>query len=91
MKITTGSYISWSSSAGTLSGFIKEISLAKNAAGDLVPWFVVEDVLNIRTNVRLNCNVLLCATEQSMAMMKMAIQDGNELNYFFGSVDKLAA
>lgn len=60
MKIEVGTKIRWTSRAGVLTGKVKSIKLDMNAANEVCPWFIVEDVENwvgmSQPNVQLNGN-----------------------------------
>ena len=71
MKLNIGDKISWTSAAGKLTGTIKNIVLAENAAEKTVPWI---DVLYGEND----CNgVRLCATDSNLKMMKVKLVDTN--------------
>jgi hypothetical protein len=71
MKLNINDTITWSSAAGKLTGTIKNIALAENAAEKIVPWI---DVLYGENN----CNgVRLCATHSNLKMMKVKLVDTN--------------
>jgi hypothetical protein len=60
MKMEIGNKIRWKSSAGVLTGVVKSIKLDMNAAKQVCPWILVEDVENwvgmTQSNVMLNGN-----------------------------------
>ena len=71
MKLNINDTISWDSSAGKLTGTIKNIALSENAAEKTVPWI---DVLYGEND----CNgVRLCATDSNLKMMKVKLVDTN--------------
>lgn len=71
MKIEVGTKIRWTSRAGVLTGIVKSIKLDMNAAKQVCPWFVVEDVENwvgmSQPNVMLNGN------DGYLKMMKVSV------------------
>lgn len=60
MKIEVGTKIRWTSLAGVLTGKVKSIKLDMNAAKQVCPWMIIEDVKNhigmTESNVCLNGN-----------------------------------
>ena len=60
MKLEIGTKIRWTSRAGVLTGKVKSIKLDLNAAQQVCPWIIVEDVENYigmsQSNVMLNGN-----------------------------------
>lgn len=60
MKLEIGTKIRWTSRAGVLTGVIKSIKLDMNAAKEVCPWILVEEVENwvgmSQSNVMLNGN-----------------------------------
>jgi hypothetical protein len=60
MKMEIGNKIRWKSAAGVLTGVVKSIKLDMNAAKQVCPWILVEDVENwvgmTQSNVMLNGN-----------------------------------
>lgn len=60
VKIEIGNKIRWTSRAGVLTGVVKSIKLDMNAAREVCPWIIVEDVENwvgmTQPNVMLNGN-----------------------------------
>ena len=63
MKLEIGTQIIWVSAAGKLSGTIKNIVLAKNAADKVVPW--IDVVYGQDRGAR------LCATDSNLKQMKV--------------------
>ena len=63
MKLKIGSYISWSSAAGHLSGKITDIVLSPSASGAITPW--IDIAISDRSSTR------LCASDSNRAMMKV--------------------
>ena len=63
MKLEIGTQITWVSAAGKLSGAIKNIVLAKNAADKVVPW--IDIVYGQDRGAR------LCATDSNLKQMKV--------------------
>ena len=39
------SRIRWASAAGILNGTVKSVDYGKNAAGDMIPWMVIGDIV----------------------------------------------
>jgi hypothetical protein len=60
MKMEIGNKIRWKSAAGVVTGVVKSIKLDMNAAKEVCPWILVEDVENwvgmTQSNVMLNGN-----------------------------------
>lgn len=71
MKLETGTKIRWTSRAGVLTGIVKSIKLDLNAANEVCPWVIVEDVENwvgmTQPNVMLNGN------DDYLKMMKVVV------------------
>jgi hypothetical protein len=65
-RLEVGSAIEWTSAAGLLSGEVSKVWLALNAAGNLVPWILVNYSDKNGTQT-----AMLCATEQNLLMMKV--------------------
>ena len=65
MKLNINDTITWSSSAGKLTGKIINIALAENAAEKTVPWIDVIYGEHARNGVR------ICATHSNLKMMKV--------------------
>lgn len=62
-NLKVGDTVKWVSASGKLEGKILDISLAKNAAGDLVPWIIIQNQNDYRTR--------LCGTVNALKMMKV--------------------
>ena len=77
MNINVGDIIRWTSKAGVLTGTVTKIKMAPNAAGQTIPWMLVENVENYIGMSE--SNVMLPGTDQYMAMMKLSVI-GNEDN-----------
>lgn len=77
MNINVGDIIRWTSKAGVLTGTVTKIKLSNNAAGQTIPWMLVENVENYIGMSE--SNVMLPGTDQYMAMMKLSVI-GNEDN-----------
>lgn len=75
MNINIGDIIRWRSRAGVLTGTVTKIKLAPNAAGQTIPWMLVEDVENWVGMSQ--SNVMLPGTDGYFAMMKLSVI-GNE-------------
>ena len=79
MNINIGDIIRWRSRAGVLTGTVTKIKIANNAAGQSIPWMLVEDVENwIGMS---DSNVMLPGTDEYAAMMKLRVI-GNEMELF---------
>jgi hypothetical protein len=63
MNLKIGSYISWSSAAGHLTGKITNIVLSPSASGAITPW--IDVAISGRNSTR------LCANDGYLAMMKV--------------------
>lgn len=71
MNINIGDIIRWRSRAGVLTGTVTKIKLAPNAAGQTIPWMLVEDVENWVGMSQ--SNVMLPGTDGYFAMMKLSV------------------
>ena len=38
--------VRWHSAMGILEGTVKQVNTDKNAAGDLIPWFIIGDMIH---------------------------------------------
>jgi hypothetical protein len=65
MKLEIGTKITWVSAAGRLTGTIKNIVLAKNAADKVVPW--IDVVYGTDNGVR------LCAIDSNLKQLKVKL------------------
>jgi len=74
--LNLGDRVRWESAEGTLRGEVVGMSLAKNAAGKVIPWITVEYIRNNR-----NVQTILCGTEGYLKMMKFTVifRDKNNL------------
>lgn len=63
-----GDRVRWESMIGPVRGEVKSIRLARNAAGELVPWIMLEYYRSMDTST-----VELCGTEQNLTMMKFRV------------------
>jgi len=71
MNINIGDIIRWRSAAGCLTGTVTKIKLSNNAAGETIPWMLVEDVENwIGMS---ESNVMLPGTDNYLKMMKVEV------------------
>jgi len=68
MNLNINDAISWTSAAGSLSGYITNICLNLNAANQVVAWI---DVTTLNDAGR-EYIVRLCATEQNLKAMRVA-------------------
>jgi len=68
MNLNINDAISWTSAAGSLSGYITNICLNLNAANQIVAWI---DVASFNDAGR-ECIVRLCATESNLKAMRVA-------------------
>ena len=71
MNINIGDIIRWRSRAGVLTGTVTKIKLAPNAAGQTIPWMLVEDVENWVGMSQ--SNVMLPGTDGYFKMMKLSV------------------
>ena len=71
MNINIGDIIRWRSRAGVLTGTVTKIKIANNAAGQSIPWMLVEDVENYIGMSE--SNVMLPGTDEYMTMMKLSV------------------
>lgn len=71
MNINIGDIIRWTSRAGVLTGTVTKIKLAPNAAGQTIPWMLVEDVENYIGMSE--SNVMLPGTDGYFKMMKLSV------------------
>lgn len=71
MNINIGDIIRWRSRAGVLTGTVTKIKIAPNAAGQSIPWMLVEDVENYIGMSE--SNVMLPATDGYFKMMKLSV------------------
>jgi hypothetical protein len=67
MNLNINDTISWTSAAGSQSGYITNICLNLNAANQVVPWI---DVSTFNVAGR-ECIVRLCATEPNLRAMRV--------------------
>ena len=74
MKLTTGDRVTWHSAAGHLEGCVQRIDLDLNAAGDTIPWIVVDNVSNLVDGCR-HSNVRLAGTNSNFAQLKFAVEN----------------
>jgi hypothetical protein len=64
MNLEINSRITWNSAAGQLLGTVKNITLSKNAADQVVPW------IDITVD---NHSVRLCATDSNLKAMQVQL------------------
>ena len=68
-SIKIGNKIGWTSAAGYNEGIVKNIVIAKNAAGDLIPWLDIEYKVSL---TRSSC-VRICASTVGLKMLKVGL------------------
>ena len=71
MKIKIGDKVTWSSAAGQLVGSVTNIVLDLNAANETIPWMDIKDIQD--TNGKKHSGVRLCANNNYLKMMKVAV------------------
>lgn len=59
--------IMWQSAAGVLFGVIRDISLNRNAAGEIVPWMIVERSGRVAGNP----NIMICASASNLSILRV--------------------
>jgi hypothetical protein len=67
-NIKVGNKVGWSSAAGYLEGYVRNIVISKNAANQLVPWIDIE----YPTAPWKTSTTRLCATDSNLKMMKVS-------------------
>ena len=75
MNINVGDTIRWISRAGALTGKVTKIKLAPNAAGQTIPWMLVEDVENWVGMSQ--SNVMLPGTDGYFKMMRLVVMEND--------------
>lgn len=73
-NIKIGDVVGWSSMAGYKEGTVKNIVLATNAAGKIVPWIDVEYAITNYRGISIDMRwtrVRLCASQENLTMMKV--------------------
>jgi len=70
--IEVGTNVRWLSAAGTLEGTVKSIKLGRNAAGDMIPWMLIE-VPNFGIRKPLKTRLALAATQHNLSMMRVRV------------------
>lgn len=65
--ILVGDRVRYESAAGTIRGVVASIEYAENAAGDIIPWIVIEYQFNSYTKIRTRL------ADTSLAMMKFEV------------------
>ena len=68
MDIRLGDRVRWECAAGTLRGEIVKMELALNAAGNRIPWIVIERIVNNKVDT-----TRLAAYADNLAMMKLKV------------------
>ena len=63
-----GDRVRWESWAGTIRGEVKSIRLGLNAAGEMIPWIMIEYHRSMDTST-----VELCGSQEYLAMMKFRV------------------
>ena len=71
IKLKQGDQVKWHSAAGHLTGAIKSIKPAMNAAGYLIDWIVIERHVISRMGRPMMHTTRLAYTKNNMAMMKV--------------------
>lgn len=71
MKLEIGNTIRWTSRYGVLTGKVKSIKLDMNAAKQVCPWIIIEDVTNYIGMSE--SNVCLNGTDGYLKMMKVSV------------------
>lgn len=71
MKLEIGTKIRWTSRHGVLTGKVKSIKLDMNAAKQVCPWIIIEDVTNYIGMSE--SNVCLNGTDGYLKMMKVSV------------------
>lgn len=75
MNINIGDKIRWMSKAGVLTGMVTKIKIAPNAAGQSIPWMLVEDVENWVGMSQ--GNVMLPGTDGYFKMMRLVVLEND--------------
>ncbi len=65
MKIEIGSRIYYESAAGAIVGVVKNIVLDKNAAGETIPWMIIQP--------KRGSGFKMCASNSYLKMMKVEV------------------
>lgn len=68
--IKVGTNVRWVSAAGTLEGTVKSIKLGRNAAGDMIPWMLIEGP---NFGIRKPLKTRLAATQHNLSMMRVRV------------------
>ena len=68
--IEVGTNVRWVSAAGTLEGTVKSIKLGRNAAGDMIPWVLIEGP---NFGIRKPLKTRLAATQHNLTMMRVRV------------------
>lgn len=71
MKINIGDTLKWVSRAGTLTGKVNNINLDLNAAGDTIPWLLVQEITDQDGKKLSGC--LLPGNDGYFKMMKLEV------------------
>ena len=71
MRINIGDSIKWVSAAGVLTGTVKNIKLDLNAAGETIPWMIIQDIVG--ENGRQRSGVCMPGTDSYFSMMKLEV------------------
>ena len=66
--IKIGDRVRWTSAAGTLRGEVFDMRLALNAAGNIVPWIMIQYM-----DMYAYKYVEICGTEDNLKMMKFRV------------------
>lgn len=70
-SILVGDRVRYESAAGTIRGEVVDIDYAKNAAGDIIPWIVIQYDSYDRNGRSVKCEARLADT--ALAMMKFQV------------------
>lgn len=68
--VLIGDRVRYESAAGTIRGEVVDIDLAMNAAGDMIPWIVIEYIHNNRA-----CRTRLADTALEMMRFQVIFRD----------------
>lgn len=71
MRINIGDTLKWVAKAGTLTGKVTNINLDLNAAGDTIPWLLVQEITDQDGKKLSGC--LLPGNDGYFKMMKLEV------------------
>ena len=66
--VKIGDSVRWESWCGTIRGEVKNIRLDRNAAGELIPWIMIEYHRSMDTST-----VELCGSQDYLSMLKFRV------------------